>query len=394
VNVVDLVLVVAILVFAVTGWRRGFLYGLLSLGGFLVGGAVGLWVAPKLVGSWDDGIVKALTALVIVFFLATLGQVLVGMVGRRMHGAVTWKPAVVLNQSAGAVLSVMSLLLVAWFAANMFVHDNRTSLARDVRQSQVLGFVDNVVPLNPTVVTGEIQSMFDGTGFPDVFTGLGPEPVEKVGPPDKGIASRPAVVAAASETVKVLANDSKCGESLVGSGFAFAPNRVLTNAHVVAGSRSIEVVPGGVGRAYEAVLVYFDPDMDLAVLAVADLPVKPLQFASDEAERGDNLAVLGYPEDGSLTTTPARVRAIQDASGSDIYGEGNVIRQVISMRAEVRPGNSGGPVVDPAGDVVGVVFANSLDSADTGYAMTSEAIASAVTDGVAAVDFAGSGPCT
>ena len=170
-NVVDLVLVVAILVFAITGWRRGFLYGLLSLAGFLVGGAVGLWLAPKLVGSWDDGVVKALTALVIVFFLATLGQVLVGMVGRRLHGAVTWKPAVVLNQSAGAVLSVMSLLLVAWFAANMFVHDNRTALARDVRQSQVLAFVDNVVPLNPTVVTGEIQGMFSGTGFPDVFSG-------------------------------------------------------------------------------------------------------------------------------------------------------------------------------------------------------------------------------
>jgi S1-C subfamily serine protease len=154
------------------------------------------------------------------------------------------------------------------------------------------------------------------------------------------------------------------------------------------------VVPGGSGRAYEAVLVYFDPDMDLAVLAVADLPAKPLQFAADEAERGDNLAVLGYPENGPLAITPARVRAIQEASGSDIYGKGTVVRQVISMRADVRPGNSGGPVVDQTGDVVGVVFANSLDSDDTGYAMTSDAVASAITDGVAVVDFVSSGPCT
>ena len=393
-NIVDLVLIVAILVFAITGWRRGFLYGLLSLAGFLVGGAVGLWLAPKLVGSWDDGVVKALTALVLVFFLATLGQVLVGMVGRRLHGAVTWKPAVVLNQSAGAVLSVMSLLLVAWFAANMFVHDNRTAFARDVRQSQVLAFVDNVVPLNPNTVTGDIQGMFSGTGFPEVFAGIGPEPVEKVGAPDAGIARRPAVVDASNETVKVLASDSKCGESLEGSGYAFAPNRVMTNAHVVAGSRQIEVVPGGSGRAYEAVLVYFDPDMDLAVLAVADLPVKPLQFANNEAERGENLAVLGYPENGPLTVTPARVRAIQTASGSDIYGQSTVVRQIISMRAEVRPGNSGGPVVDQSGQVVGVVFANSLDSDDTGYAMTSQQVAPAVAEGVAAVDFVGSGPCT
>ena len=170
-NVVDLILVVAMLIFAITGWRKGFLYGLLSLVGFLCGAAVGLWLAPKLVGSWKDGLPKALTALVVVFFLATMGQVLVGMVGRRLHGAVTWRPAVVLNQAAGAVLSVLSILLVAWFAADLFVGSSSSSLARDVRHSQVLGMVDDIMPMDAHVLTGQIQTMFTDSVFPEVFTG-------------------------------------------------------------------------------------------------------------------------------------------------------------------------------------------------------------------------------
>ena len=244
-NVVDLVLVVAMLIFALTGWRRGFLYGLLSLVGFLIGAAVGLWLAPKLVGGWQDGLPKALTALIIVFFLASLGQVLVGMVGRRLHGAVTWRPAVILNQSAGAVLSVMSILLVAWFAADIFVGSSSSSLARDVRKSQVLGAVDNIIPLDAHVLTGQIQTMFADTGFPDVFTGIGPEPVQPVGEPDSAIARRPAVVKAGAQTVKVLGRAPTCDTNLEGSGFAFAPRRVMTNAHVVAGVRHPKVVVGG-----------------------------------------------------------------------------------------------------------------------------------------------------
>ena len=123
-SVIDIVLLVAALLFAVTGWRRGLVYGLLSLVGFLTGAAVGLWLAPQLVDSWTDGLPKALSALAIVFVFAALGQVLVGMVGRRLQGAVTWGPLVKLNNIGGAALSVFTMLLVVWFLAGVYATGN------------------------------------------------------------------------------------------------------------------------------------------------------------------------------------------------------------------------------------------------------------------------------
>ena len=139
--------------------------------------------------------------------------------------------------------------------------------------------------------------------------------------------------------------------------------------------------------------MYFDPDMDLAGLDVPGLTVDPLAFAPS-ADRGESAAVLGYPENGGLQATPARVRNQVSAPGRDIYGEGTVLREVLSLRADVRPGNSGGPVVNREGDVIGVVFAASIDQDDTGYAMTSRQVAGAVDDGLKADHEVSSGDCT
>ncbi len=392
-SVVDVVLLVAALLFAVTGWRRGLVYGVLSLVGFLTGAAAGLWLAPKVVDSWEDGLPKALVALTIVFLCAALGQVLVGMVGRRLQGAVTWGPLVKLNNVGGAALSVFTMLLVAWFLAGVYSTGNSSTWARDVRQSQVLGAFDSLMPFESYVVGGQIEAMYNETGFPTVFAGLGPEPIEHISAPDAKVIRQESVLRAAAQTVKVLGDAPSCDAGLEGSGFAFAPNRVMTNAHVVAGTRSLQVVTADSGRTYEAKLVYFDPDMDLAVLDVPDLPVEPLIFAGG-AERGETAAVLGYPENGGLRATPARVRSQVPAPGRDIYGEGNVLREVLSLRTDVRPGNSGGPVVNRDGQVIGVVFAASIDQDDTGYAMTSRQVAGAVDEGLKADHAVSSGDCT
>ena len=180
--------------------------------------------------------------------------------------------------------------------------------------------------------------------------------------------------------------------NLEGSGFPFAPNRIMTNAHVVAGVRPPVVVVGGTGKTYSAEVVYFDADIDVAVLAVPGLPVKPLKFSLD-AERDESIALIGYPEDGPLTATPGRVREVQSARGRDIYDNDAVVREILSMRAQVRPGNSGGPVVDKNGDVIGVVFATSQERDETGYALTSRLVAPAVTAGVSAVDGVSTGGC-
>ena len=390
-SVIDIVLLVAALLFAITGWRRGLVYGLLSLVGFLTGAAVGLWLAPQLVDSWTDGLPKALSALAIVFVFAAVGQVLVGMVGRRLQGAVTWGPMVKLNNVGGATLSVFTMLLVVWFLAGVYATGNPSSLARDVRQSQVIGAFDSLMPLEAYTVTGQIESMYDQTGFPTVFTGLGPEPIKTIGAPDSAVLRNEAVVQAAAQTVKILGQAPSCNAGLEGSGFSFAPGRVLTNAHVVAGVKSVQVVTES-GNSVDGEVVYFDPDMDLAVIDAPDLTVRPLRF-SDSATRGDSVAVIGYPENGGLEATPARIRDELVAPGNDIYGEGAVVREVLSLRADVRPGNSGGPVVNKTGEVVGVVFAASLDQDDTGYAMTSRQVASAVAEGLSASGPVSTGPC-
>lgn len=392
-SVIDIVLLVAMVLFAITGWRRGLLYGLLSLVGFLSGAALGLWIAPRLLESWPDGMATALTAIVIVFVLAALGQVLVGMFGRRLQGAVTWGPLVKLNNVGGALLSVLTLMLAVWFGASLYASGNSSSLARDLRQSQVIGAFDALMPVEPFILTGQIQAMFEDTGFPTVFAGLGPEPIEPIGAPNAAIVRREAVVDAAAQTVKILGDAPSCSANLEGSGFAFAPGRVLTNAHVLAGVRSTAVVTAESSKAYEATVVYFDPDTDLAVLDVPGLPVDPLTFSGD-VERGEAVAVLGYPENGGLQATPGRVRDQIVARGNDIYGDGVVMRDVLSLRADVRPGNSGGPVVDRSGSVVGVVFAASVDRDDTGYAMTSQQVATALAEGLSSDRAVSTGPCT
>jgi S1-C subfamily serine protease len=391
-NVVDVVLAVSMIVFAVVGWRRGFLYGLLSLVGFLLGAAFGLWLAPRVVGRWDPGIGTAIVALVVVFMSAILGQVLVGLGGKRLRERVTWKPAVKLDAAAGSVLAVLSLLLVAWFAADLFVFSNKSSLARDVRQSQVLGFVDELMPDAADSATSELKSLWNESGFPDVFAGFGPEPMTPVGEPNARILRRDAVQRAAGETVKIV-GPASCDRQLEGSGFAFAPERVLTNAHVVAGVDRPVLFVGGTGDGYPGRVVYFDPDLDLAVLAVPELPASALPFEMD-VSRGSDVAVIGYPEDGPLTGVAGRVRSEQLASGHDIYGAGTVVREILSLRADIRPGNSGGPVLDSRGRVVGVVFASSLDHEDTGYAMTAKQVAPAVSSGVAASEPVDTGRCT
>jgi S1-C subfamily serine protease len=393
VSVIDIVLLVAMVLFAITGWRRGLLYGLLSLVGFLTGAAAGLWLAPRLLESWPDGMATALTAIVIVFLLAALGQVGVGMFGRRLQGAVTWGPMVKLNNVGGALLSVLTLMLAVWFGASLYASGNSSSLARDLRQSQVIGAFDALMPVEPFILTGQIESMFKDTGFPTVFAGLGPEPIESIGAPNAAIVRREAVVEAAAQTVKILGEAPSCSSNLEGSGFAFAPERILTNAHVLAGVRSVAVLTAESSKAYDATVVYFDPDTDLAVLDVPGLPVDPLSFSGD-VDRGESVAVLGYPENGGLQATPARVRDEIVARGNDIYGDGLVVRNVLSLRADVRPGNSGGPVVDRSGSVVGVVFAASVDRDDTGYAMTPEQVATALAEGLSSDRAVSTGPCT
>lgn len=202
--------------------------------------------------------------------------------------------------------------------------------------------------------------------------------------PDPALANSPVAVRARNSIVKVMGTAQSCGKVLEGTGFVFGNRRVMTNAHVVGGVDEPTVQIGGEGRKYDAKVVLYDWQRDIAVLDVPNLNAPALRFTTRDAGSGDNAIVAGFPQNGAYNVQPARVRGRITANGPDIYHRKTVRRDVYSLYATVRQGNSGGPLLTPDGKVYGVVFAKSLDDANTGYALTADEVQPDVTQGRAA----------
>jgi S1-C subfamily serine protease len=237
----------------------------------------------------------------------------------------------------------------------------------------VLQQVDETIPTAVRDFFAAFRRLISTDAFPQVFGALGPERIVNVPPPDPRIANSTAVRRDRSVIVKVVGEAKSCSRRIEGSGFLYAKDRVMTNAHVVAGVTSVRV-ESPERRGFDAHVVLFDPKRDVAVLDVPGFPGKPLTFTGP-ADPGDSGVVAGYPENGPFLAVAARVRSTERARGPDIYQRGSVTREIYALRARIRPGNSGGPLLAPDGNVYGVVFAAATDSSDTGYALTADEVA-------------------
>ncbi len=287
-------------------------------------------------------------------------------------------------------LSVGALVLAVWFLALNLANGPFPGIARGIRDSRIVTAIADVMPPPPPLMSA-LERVAGELGFPDAFVGLPPVPADPVETPS------PAAVAAATEvarpsTVEVLASGCIDGFLNQGSGFAVAPGYVVTNAHVVAGTR--DQVLAFDGARFPAAVVLFDPEIDLALLRAPTLRVPALTLASAEVGRGAVGAVLGYPGGGGLRAGPAAVRQVLDAVGRDVYGHGEVTRRIYEVQATVHRGNSGGPFVLADGRVAGVVFANSVLDGGVTYAITSGQIASDVRSAVRRTAVVGTGACT
>ena len=383
-DLLDVVLLVAVVLFAVSGYRQGFVVGVLSFVGFLGGGVLGARAAPELAGSDAlDGLPPALVGLAVVLLAATVGQLLATVLGAALRERLTWRPARLLDAAAGAVVSVSSVLLVAWLVGTAVASSSLPVVASQVRRSAVLAAVDSVVPPSAQQFFDGFRGLVDDRGFPEVFDGLTPTQVREVDAPDETLTRSPVVQSVRQEVLKVTGVARACSRRIEGTGFVFAPERVMTNAHVVAGVRDpvVEVSPG---RTLRGTVVLYDPGRDIAVVRVPGLRVRPLAFAPP-AQTGDDAIVVGYPGDGPFQADAARVSGTQRARGRDIYGEQEVLRQIYAVRGRVRPGNSGGPLLAEDGRVLGVVFAAAADRTDVGYALTAQEVASDASAGRTAV---------
>ncbi len=374
-DLLDIFLIVAAVAFAFSGYRQGFVVGALGLVGFVGGGLLGMKLAPPLAHSASTPGAQAIVAIAVVFAGAALGQLVAVFVGGAIRRRLRWHLVRVADSTAGAVTSVVSVLLVAWLLGSAVAQSPFTTLARQVRHSAVLRVVDEVMPEAARTWFAEFRRLVDQNGFPAVFGHLGPTTVVAVPAPDPAVLNEPGVVKARPSIVKVFGTARSCNRTVEGSGFVFAPNRVMTNAHVVAGVHHPVVILDNGARTLDAVVVLYDPNRDVAVLDVPGLDRAALVF-DGTARTGESAVVAGYPENGPFDVVAARIRGEQEARGPNIYQNAQVTRDIYSLRATVRPGNSGGPLLAPDGRVYGVVFAASIDNPDTGYALTAAEVAS------------------
>ncbi|WP_369234272.1 MarP family serine protease [Streptomyces sp. R21] len=377
-NVLDILLLVAAVWFAIVGYRQGFVVGILSVIGFLGGGLVAVYLLPVIWGAaTDDSEVSttaAVVAVVVVIVCASVGQALTTHLGNKLRRYITWSPARALDATGGALVNVIAMLLVAWLIGSALAGTTLPTLGKEVRNSKVLLGVSRALPAQANTWFADFSSVLAQNGFPQVFSPFANEPITDVKPPDPALAKSAVAVRAQNSIVKVMGTAQSCGKVLEGTGFVFGNRRVMTNAHVVGGVDEPTVQIGGEGRKYDATVVLYDWERDIAVLDVPNLNAPALQFTSTDATSGDDAIVAGFPQNGSYNVQPARVRGRITANGPDIYHRGTVRRDVYSLYATVRQGNSGGPLLTPDGRVYGVVFAKSLDNDDTGYALTADEV--------------------
>ncbi|GHD85707.1 MarP family serine protease [Streptomyces naganishii] len=384
-NVLDILLLVAAVWFAVVGYRQGFVVGVLSVIGFLGGGLVAVYALPLIWDALTDNTpvstTAAVVAVVVVIVCASVGQALTTHLGSRLRVFITWSPARALDATGGALVNVAALLLVAWLLGSLLGGTTIPTVGREVRNSRVLFGVSEVMPAQADTWFTDFTSVLAQNGFPQVFSPFASEPITDVRPPDPALRNSVVAERARRSVVKVVGTARSCGKVLEGSGFVFGDRRVMTNAHVVGGVDEPTVQIGGEGRKYDAKVVLYDWHRDIAVLDVPDLRAPALRFTDTDARSGDGAIVAGFPENGSYDVRAARVRGRITADGPDIYHRGTVRRDVYSLYATVRQGNSGGPLLTPEGRVYGVVFAKSLDDADTGYALTADEIKQDIANG-------------
>jgi len=378
-TVLDWAIVAFTLALALWGYRQGLIVGTLTLVGFGVGAVAGSRIGPLLLNQGAESpyapLFAALGALLAGAVMAvTLESFALGLRRRLIRG----RGLHLADGAGGAALIASVALGLVWVFGAVALHaPGTTQLRADVQRSLILRSLNDVLP-----PSGPILHALNRVDPAPSVSG----PAAPVAAPDPAITSDPDVVRAGGSVVRVLG--TACGLGVEGSGWVAAPGLVVTNAHVVAGEDDTSVTTQD-GASLDAIAVRYDPGNDLALLRIAaDLPVLPMAV---EPREGTAAAVLGYPENGPYSASPARLGETRETLGEDSYGEGPRLRPIASLRGSVRSGNSGGPLVDGRGRVLGTVFAATTTGPPGGFAVPNEVVAAALEEPARTVD---TGPCT
>ncbi|HEX3622382.1 MAG TPA: MarP family serine protease [Acidimicrobiales bacterium] len=360
-------MLVAVVIAAVGGYRLGFLARVASWIGLALGIAVAAWLAPVVLDTFDAGMpqTRLLVAVGLVLVVSSAGASIGAVLGvsiRRLLPPGTGLRQV--DRILGAVVGALGGVVLVWLVVPLLAEVPGT-VARSARSSILARAIDRYSPQAPQALQ-DLRRQVSDVNFPQVFSRLGPSPT--AGPPPGDVALPAGVrTKVVASTVKV--SGTACGRILSGSGFSPAADTIVTNAHVVAGVSKPTVLRTD-GKRLPATVQLFDPNRDLAILHVAGLGQEPLPVASPDV--GADAAVFGHPQgQDELAIIPARIDSKVNAQGLDLYGTKETRRDILILASLLVPGDSGGALVDTAGEVVGVAFAVAPDQPSTSYALSS-----------------------
>lgn len=375
VNLLD-ILIVCIVASAVTfGFHRGLWLTAFEYAGLVLGVSGGALLAPAVLDRLgvDAALLRILVVLGVVGAGALVGSTITHELGAPLRRSARRLRAIaVIDGVGGALLTTIATLGTIWYAGLMLSRGPSEVLAREIQDSAILRQIDDRVPRPPTALA-QLQEKLSTQVFPQVFIGLEPRlPTRQE--PDAAAIDTPGVHSAAVSTLRVEAPG--CGGVQLGSGFVVGPERVLTNAHVVSGTRAVRVSSTGSSVPRDGQVLLLDPSRDVAVILVPGLASEPLLPAT--SERGAQVAIIGYPGGGPREVSAAVLNGDMTARGRDIYDGEPVSREIWVVEGRARPGNSGGPIVDAEGRYVGVVFAESVSAPDQAFALTAGEVAPVV----------------
>ena len=361
-NIADWIAVGVIALTAVSGFRRGLITGVLSLAGLVLGALVGARFAPEIVGDASPYVpLVALGGAAIGGMLGQMAGIFIGSSARRLISILP--PLRWLDSAGGSALGLLTGLAICWvFGAALLYLPGQTEARRLAQESRVVSALTEALP--PATVMRAVERI-------DPFAAIA-GPAAGVAPPDPTIVVAPGVRAARPSVVRITGY--ACGLGIEGSGWIVRPGLVVTNAHVVAGIDAPRVDRRG-GRSYEARVISFDAHNDVAILRVPGLQGRPLVRV--DPTRGEPGALLGFPENGPYRVIPVRMGRKATIGSRDAYGRIELARSIVALRGDVKPGNSGGPVVSRNGGVLATLFGQRQGSGD-GFAVTNEEVEGAL----------------
>ncbi|HUZ85967.1 MAG TPA: MarP family serine protease [Candidatus Baltobacterales bacterium] len=375
VNLIDLVIAAAVVIGLANGYRRGFWLSLAQYVGLTIGVVLGALAAKPVLDylQINNPTARPLGAVLVLVIGGSLGSSIGFAAGEPVRRGILRQGIHTSTDSiGGAALSAVAVMAMCWFLGLSFSRGPSQEIAQQIQRSVLLRTIDSM-GMKPPVFLASVEGILAGVSFPSAFAGL--EPALPAPLPVPTSVDTAGVNRVAESVVKV--SSFGCGGLVTGSGFPVGVGYFVTNAHVVSGtSNHVIIMPGG--REMKAAVVYFDPEKDVAVLYAPEFTGPGLTFGP--AQRGTNAAVIGYPGGGPEKVVPAVVDGTVDAEGRDIYNENLVTRQIYVIQAGVHPGNSGGPLVDLQGRVLGIVFATSAADLNQAYALTDDEIATDIRD--------------